>query len=267
LSFPRWLSTTNHNQNNATLREEMRDNYVIVRLNRPKVNALNQQMFVELTNVFKGFQGRTQLRGAIICGTKGILSAGLDVPELVEFDRQQMAKWWDTFNDALIAIASTPLVTATAITGHAPAGGCVLSMMTDFRVMAKGNFTIGFNEIPVGMFIPKGVLKAIETAVGCTNARTLALSGKLVSPEEALHLGIVNELAEPDDVLERCERVVTQLLKNPRMAFSETKKRLNHDLCAALIQQKAEEKEQFLEHWFTKETRDITNAFAAKLKK
>src|SRR5258708_276928 len=121
-----------------------------LRLDRPPVNALSPELIVALRQAIQAAPGEGP--GALILsGAPGRFSGGLDVPLLLTLDRPAMAALWRDFYALLGAIAASPIPIAAAITGPAPAGGTVLALFCDWRVMAEGDYKIGFNEVQVGL--------------------------------------------------------------------------------------------------------------------
>jgi enoyl-CoA hydratase/carnithine racemase len=124
-----------------------------LRLDRPPVNALSPELIVALKNAIEA-AAREGAGALILSGAPGRFSGGLDVPLLLGLDRPAMAALWRDFYALLGTIAASPIPIAAAITGHAPAGGTVLALYCDWRVMAEGEYKIGFNEVQVGIPIP-----------------------------------------------------------------------------------------------------------------
>ncbi len=113
-----------------------------LRLDRPPVNALSAELISALRQAIVAAPAQGA-RALILSGSPGRFSGGLDVPSLLALDRSTMDTVWHDFYSLLRAIAQSPIPIATAITGHAPAGGTVLSIFCDWRVMAEGDFRIG----------------------------------------------------------------------------------------------------------------------------
>ena len=104
-------------------------------------------------------------RALVLSGREGMFSAGLDVPVLIELEREELSRALGAFFDAIEALAASAVPVAAAITGHSPAGGAVLSLCCDWRVMAEGDFTIGLSEVRIGIPVPRilAELAVIET--------------------------------------------------------------------------------------------------------
>jgi enoyl-CoA hydratase/carnithine racemase len=94
-----------------------------------------------------------------------------------------------------------PIPVVAAIDGHAVAGGCVLALQTDFRIMSAG--TIGLNEVRIGVGLPAVVLETLRLQVSAPALRTIALEGRLFEPEAAREIGLVDEVVAPDRLIAR----------------------------------------------------------------
>src|SRR6516225_4174788 len=188
------------------------------RLNRPPANALSCEMIIALRQAIEG-AAATGKRALVLSGAPGRFSGGLDVPLLLGYDRVRIATLWREFYGLLQALAISPIPIAAAITGHAPAGGTVLALFCDYRFMAQGDFKMGLNEVQVGIPLPPVILAGLRRQVGPRLAEQLAVSGALISPQEARALGMVDELAPPGQVVERALAWCQRLLAVPGDAF------------------------------------------------
>ena len=126
-----------------TVLKQIDDSIAILQLNRPKANAINEAMVDELLHHLMEIKDDSSINGIILTGNAGFFSAGLDVLELYPLSKDEIEKFWVNFNRLLIEIFSFPKLIFSAITGHSPAGGTVLAIMTDYRIMAEGNYKIG----------------------------------------------------------------------------------------------------------------------------
>ena len=198
-------------------------------LNRPPVNALSPELIAALLQAVEAapLEGR---RALVLSGSPGIFSAGLDVPVLLKLDRPSMEAVWRDFYALMRALASSPIPLAAAITGHAPAGGTVLALFCDWRVAAEGDSKIGLSEVQVGLPLPPLILSALRRLVGPRQAERLAVTGLLVSPAEALQLGLVDEVVPAERVLERALHWCQDLLALPRAAMDLTRRQARVDL-------------------------------------
>ncbi len=155
-----------------------------IRLNRPPANALSPEL-VEL--IIESLNKAAEQAGAVVVsGLPGMFSAGLDVPQLIRMERSEMSLFWYRFLQMLKIIATMPVPIAFAMTGHAPAGGIVMAIFGDYRIMPRGGFKTGMNEVQVGLVVPAQVHQALVRAVGAHVAERILVAGEIMSSEKAL---------------------------------------------------------------------------------
>lgn len=205
-----------------------------LRLARAPVNALNPELCAELAAAIARAVG-DGVGGLLLSGGPTVFSAGLDVPYLLRLpDRAALEDAWGHFFSAARALAACPVPVAAAIAGHAPAGGCVLALCCDYRVMAEGPYRIGLNETRVGLVAPEGIQRLMRRVVGVHRAERLLVSGELVESGDALAMGLVDELAGIDEVAVRARAWLQELLQLPRKPVLQTRAIARADLVAAL---------------------------------
>ena len=130
---------------------------------------------------------------------------------------------WSGFFDAVRAIGESPVPMVAAIAGHAPAGGCVLALCCDYRVMAEGPFRIGLNETQVGLVAPEGIQHLLRRVVGAYRAERMLIAGEMVESARAFEIGLVDELAAIDAVGTRALAWLEALLALPRRPMLRTR--------------------------------------------
>ncbi|HST10519.1 MAG TPA: enoyl-CoA hydratase/isomerase family protein [Terriglobales bacterium] len=153
-------------------------------MNRPPVNALTSELLSGLREAIERAP-RDGRKALILSGLPGKFSAGLDVPLLLKLDTVAVAQLWRELYAVLESIARSPIPVVAAITGHAPAGGTVLALFCDWRVMAQGEYKVGLNEVQVGIPLPPVILGGLQRLVGPRRAEHLGVSGSLMSPQDA----------------------------------------------------------------------------------
>jgi len=186
-----------------TIHIEYLENIAILQLNRGKANAINAEMVNELLDALITLKTNDKVKGVVLTGHGEFFSAGLDVIELYSYDEHEIAEFWKVFDRLSRRIVMFPKPIVAAITGHSPAGGCVLAIGCDYRVMAEGNYRIGLNEVAVGIVVPEPIFHMYSFLVGRGKAHQYLLEGKLHLPEEALACNLVNEIAPLNEVLNR----------------------------------------------------------------
>lgn len=237
-----------------------------VRLNRPPANALTLEVMSALRRAIETAP-QAGCRALVLSGSPGRFSGGLDVPVLLGYDRATIGELWREFYALLKTLAASPIPIAAAITGHAPAGGTVLGLFCDVRIMAEGDFKIGLNEVQVGLVLPPVILAALRRLVGPHQAERLAVSGRLLSPQEALTVGLVDALAPTEQVVERTIDWCDTLLALPAEAMSATRCDARKDLVACFGPNIDAELQGVAESWWSPETQAALRALTDKLGK
>jgi 3,2-trans-enoyl-CoA isomerase len=238
-----------------------------LRLNRPPVNALSLELVVALRKAIQ-VAPQENARALVLSATPGRFSAGLDVPLLLQSDRPTVDSLWREFYALLKALAASPIPIAAAITGHAPAGGTVLPLFCDWRVAAKGDFKLGLNEVQVGITLPPVILSALQRLIGARRAERLAVRGLLISPEEAASIGLVDELAEPNQVVARAIAWCESLVALPAEAMLGTRQQARADLNAIFSERNLDaELEQVIAGWWAPGTQSTLRGLAERLGK
>ena len=195
-----------------------------------------------------------------------MFSAGLDVPALLQLKRDDFRVFWNDFFGLCAALARSSIPIVAAITGHAPAGGAVLSIMCDYRVMADGAFKIGLNETQVGLAVPECIQAALRRLVGTYRAERLMVAGAMLDAADAKAIGFVDELVATDLVVPRAIAWMSELLRLPPVAMSETRRLARADLAAVFADPTALPVEDFLDRWFAPEAQAVLQALVARLK-
>lgn len=237
-----------------------------LRLNRPPVNALTTEVLVALREAIEKAPAEG-VRAMVISGSPGRFSGGLDVPALLKFDTPGIATLWRELYAILRAIASSRIPIVAAITGHAPAGGTVLSLFCDGRVMAEGDFKIGLNEVQVGIPLPPIILSGLQRLVGMRVGEQLAVTGALLSSQDALRVGLVDELAPAEQVVERALAWCQRMLAVPAQAFALTRRDARADVVALFDRDLEKEAAYVTSNWWSEETQRTLKALVERLGK
>jgi enoyl-CoA hydratase/carnithine racemase len=240
---------------------------VEIRLARAPVNALNPQLCNETREAIEQAVHHGA-HGIVLSGGPKVFSAGLDVPYLLSLgdQRDHLLLAWQAFFGLARALASAPVPVVAALAGHAPAGGCVLALCCDYRIMASGPYRIGLNETQVGLVAPEGIQRLMRRVVGAYRAERLLVGGEMVDADTALRIGLVDELVEIEHVAQRGRVWLEQLLSLPRSAMLHTRLLARADLVEALRPEHIE-LDRFVDAWYSPDTQAALKALVAKLGK
>ena len=249
-----------------TLQLAIHDKLTVLTLDRGRSNPINLEMITELTQAMKRLEEDSDVAGVILTGKENFFSSGVDLIEVYDYDEQKIKQFWGGLLNlqAVLFGFKKPLV--AAISGHSPAGGCVLAICCDYRVMAQGKFIIGLNEIPVGIIVPVTICDTYAFWIGRRKAYQYLLEGKLLSADEALRDGLVDEVCEPENVMEAAERKIRAYMKFNAATWSQSKLNLRGELISRLNADKTAGLELMLKQWWAPETRQTLAAIIHNLK-
>lgn len=236
-----------------------------IRLARPPVNALNLDLLTALREAIEQAP-RDGARGLVLSGAQGMFSAGVDVPALLPLDRAGARAYWRAFFAVGCTLAMSPLPVVAAITGHSPAGGAVLSLFCDYRVMAQGPFRIGLNEVQVGLMVPDCIQLALRRVVGPYRAERLMVAGAMIESEQALACGFVDELTGVEQVVTRAVHWLGELLALPSHAMLRTRELARADLRSVWYDVDTLPLDEFVDGYFHPETQATLHGLVARLK-
>lgn len=245
-----------------TLKLFKKQDYVIVQLARGKANVMNATLVDEIRETFQILQEDDSVRGVVLAGQPHFFSAGLDLIELYDYDRAKMDKFFHAFGSMHIEMARFPKPLVCAITGYSPAGGCVMAVAADYRVMADDpRYTIGLNEVAVNIQISSNLVEAYSFWVGKGKAAEFVMEGKLLHPQEALAAGLVSELAPLAEVLGRAEQKMQQYLQANPSILRNTKYKLRKSWLDNIEDNAATDLEQARRIWWDPDIRTRMKVF------
>ncbi|XP_037825593.1 enoyl-CoA delta isomerase 1, mitochondrial-like [Lucilia sericata] len=218
----------------------------IVKLHRKPVNALNLQLLQELKKTIKNVEEQ-KCQGLILTSNiNGIFSSGLDLKELYKPQLERLEQVYAALRDAALTLYSSPLTTAVLINGHSPAGGCVLGICCDYRVMLS-NFSIGLNETQVGVAPPSFVEALFCNIVSRRTAELALIQGKMFSTTEAFDVGLVDAIADSkEEGLHKCEKFITSLRDVNQHARILTKLQFRKSVLEVFERERVAKKSEFV---------------------
>lgn len=246
-----------------------------IRMARPPANALSPEMLVALDAALAEAPG-AGARAIVLSGAPGLFSAGLDVPCLLALSRPEIEIAWGRFLSLVHSLMTSPVPIAAAITGHATAGGCVLPLYCDVRFMARGRtgkdgsfreFSIGVNEVAVGLPMPSVIVPALARIVGERQAERMCVTAELLPASEAHRIGLVDELLPLEETVARAVAWCRSLTELPAGALLLTRAQARAGLVAAVESAMSEDARTFVEHWFGEEAQGALRALVERLAK
>lgn len=243
---------------------ERHDVITEIRLDRPPANALSPELLSALAEALQAAPEQGA-RGIVLSGAPGMFSAGLDVPHFLELDRDQVAAAWRALFETMRALVASPVPVACALTGHAPAGGCVLALCCDWRILAEGKYKIGLNEVQVGVRAPEPILAVARHVVGSRQAERMLVTAELFGAEKAARIGLVDELAPQDEVVPLALQWAEHRTKLPPETLRKTRALARKEVVETIDAMDGETLSCFLDEWFGDECQGALRALVAAL--
>jgi enoyl-CoA hydratase len=201
----------------------------VVRLDRPPVNALNRAVREELLQVAEEVTARDDIRSVVVHGGPKTFAAGADVRELAALSGSDMAAEAPRVSAGIGALASVPKPTVSAITGFALGGGLEIALSTDRRIAAD-DAKLGLPETLLGVIPGGGGTQRLARLIGEATAKDLVYTGRFVGAEEALTIGLVDEVVPTGNVYERAFAYAAQFAEGPARAYAAAKKAIERGL-------------------------------------
>lgn len=235
-----------------------------ISLNRPPANALSPELVEMLIEALD--EAGEQARAVVVSGLPGMFSAGLDIPLLIQMERDDLSTFWFRFLYLLKTIANMPVPIVFAMTGHAPAGGIVMGIFGDYRIMPRGEYKTGMNEVQVGLAVPLPVHQALVRVIGQHAAERTLVAGEIMTSEKALEIGMVDELADdPAAVIARAIEWCESHIALPRAAMLASRKMARADLHEHFDNSSQMGVETFVDLWFSESTQQALKALVDRL--
>ncbi len=197
---------------------------VILSIDRPPANAMDVTLLEELVGAVEQLAGDPP-SGLVLAGREGFFSGGADLKAVPGYGADQQRAMVELINAMALGVYALPCPVVGAITGHAIAGGLVLALCTDLRIVSReGRY--GLTEVKVGVPYPQAAIGVVAAELPAHAARVLALGNELLDAQECLRLGVFDEVVEPVDVVSRAHARASELAEMPAEVYSRTKREL-----------------------------------------
>ena len=200
-----------------------------LRLDRPPVNALNLAMQREILAAAEWIAASDRVRAVVIYGGERMFAAGADIKEMAAMTYQDMAEGSKLLQRSFQAVAAIPQPVIAAVTGYALGGGCELALCADLRIAGQ-RAKLGQPEVLLGVIPGLGGSQRLPRLIGPSRAKDLILTGRYVSADEALSLGLVNRVVDDAAVYDEAAALAAQLAAGAPLALAAAKRAVDHGL-------------------------------------
>ncbi|GAB3208031.1 enoyl-CoA hydratase-related protein [Marinactinospora endophytica] len=201
----------------------------VIRLDRPKMNALNAQVQAEIAEAAAEVGADDTVRGVVVYGGERVFAAGADIKEMADMSYARMAAHSARLQESFTAVARIPKPVVAAITGYALGGGCELALCADFRVAAE-DAKLGQPEIQLGIIPGAGGTQRLPRLVGPARAKDLIYTGRHVEAREALEMGLVDRVVPAQEVYPTAVAMAARYADGPAVALRAAKQAIDNGL-------------------------------------
>src|SRR6187399_2874425 len=231
------------------------DGIAVVTLAHPPVNTMDAPLLEELAALFEGLAAEPAVRAAVITGGGRALSAGLDLKLVPTLDRLGQRRLVDALNDSFGTLYAWPKPLVAAVNGHAIAGGLILALCCDWRVVADLPLEASLAEVRVGVTYPVAPLEIARSELGQPTARRLVLLAETLDARASHALGVFDDHAPAEALMSHALAHARQDATLPPQAFAITKRELRAPALARIEQARAGRDEPRLVAWLGDEMR------------
>jgi len=247
------------------VRLEVADGVGVIRLDRPPMNALNIQMQEELRAVATEAGAREDIRAVVVYGGEKVFAAGADIKEMANMGYAEMAARASALSSAFDTVAKLPKPVVAAITGYALGGGCELALACDFRICAA-DAQLGQPEIKLGVIPGAGGTQRLPRLIGPSRAKDLIFTGRTVTADEALAIGLVDQVVPAAEVFTTAHAYARRFVDGPAHALRAAKAAIDQGLEVDLANGLALESHLFAALFATEDKQIGMRAFMNKEK-
>ena len=246
---------------------EKEGNVAIVKINRPKaLNALNSETLNELEQVIQEISKDKELYAVILTGEGKAFVAGADIAEMRDLNAKEGKNFGILGNRIFRNLEKLEIPVIAAVNGFALGGGCELAMACDIRI-ASTKAKFAQPEVGLGITPGFGGTQRLARLVGEGIAKELIYTCDMINAEEALRIGLVNKVVEPDILLEEAKVMANKIAKNAPIAVAQCKSAINRGLQMDIDNAIAFEAEAFGLCFSTEDQKEGMTAFLEKREK
>ena len=242
---------------------EVADGVGTILLNRPPINALNDQLTGELADAAQVASESDEIRAVIIYGGEKVFAGGADIKQMAEASYSEMALRSGRLQAAMGLVAGIPKPVVAAITGYALGGGLELALAADFRIAGE-SARLGQPEILLGIIPGAGGTQRLPRLVGPARAKDIVFSGRMLKSSEAHAIGLVDVVAADDSVYQAAQDMVKRYAAGPALALRAAKQSIDHGLDVDLATGLEIERVQFAALFSTEDQRAGMRSFMEK---
>lgn len=230
------------------------DGIVTITLNRDKVNAFSEPMIEKLRGCFEDLENDRDVQAIILTGQGKFFSFGFDIPGFLSYSKDAFIGYLTKFTELYRYVFLFPKPVIAALNGHAIAGGCMLALACDYRIMVSGKAKISLNEIAFGSSVFAGCVEMLKFHVGAKNAESVLYSGAMFSAEEANRMRFVDQVSSQENLSDDARKIARDFTKKDSVAFNSIKGLLRRPVAEEMIKREPDSVREFADIWYSEST-------------
>lgn len=230
------------------------DRIAKARLKRGKVNALNEQVVEEIHGCFRRLAADPDVGAVIFTGDGPFFSFGFDIPEFLSYSKESFSRFLNRFTKLYTYLFTYPKPLVAALNGHAIAGGCMLALACDYRVMVSERAKISLNEITFGSSVFAGSVAMLKLLIGGKNAHAVLYDGAMYSAQTASHLGLIDQVSADEKLVGDAREVARRLAAKDAAAFRSIKGLLRAPVADEMARKEEQSVREFVDIWYSENT-------------
>ncbi|HEX9728822.1 MAG TPA: enoyl-CoA hydratase/isomerase family protein [Gemmatimonadales bacterium] len=247
------------------LQRESVGGVTILRFDHGKAHALDVEFCGALDDALGKLAADETAKAVVLTGSGTIFCAGVDLLRLLEAGPDYVDTFVPMLARTFAGLFAFPRPVVAAINGHAIAGGCVLAAASDYRIMARGNGTIGVPELRVGVPFPLVAIEILRFATSTAHLQELVYRGKTYPVDEAYERGLVDDVVPPDRLLDHAVAVATRLASEPAARFRLTKRQLRQPTIERIARFSSSTDAEVVAEWKNETTMAAIRAYFATI--
>ncbi|SDE20914.1 Enoyl-CoA hydratase/carnithine racemase [Auraticoccus monumenti] len=245
-----------------SVRVEVVDQVATLRLDRPKVNAIDAEMVEGLRRAADAL-AVADVAAVVLTGGERVFAAGADIKQMVDLEHAEAVVWSARLQSTVAMLAALPQPVVAAVNGYALGGGCEFALCADRRIVAE-DAVLGQPEILLGVIPGAGGTQRLSRLVGVSRAKELVLTGRSVGAREALEMGLVDQVVPAAEVQQTAQDWARQFVGGPRLALRAAKEAIDHGSEMSLPLGLELERQQFAALFATEDRRTGMASFVAE---
>jgi len=238
------------------VKKDVTDGIATLTISRGKVNALIGEVIEELGRNFSACETDSSVRAVVLTGEGKFFSFGFDIPEFLAYSKEDFLDYLIRFTGFYIDLFLFPKPVLAALNGHAIAGGCMLALACDRRIMVTGKAKISLNEVSFGSSVFAGSTEMLRFWLGSRKAAEVLYSGAMYGAAEAQAMGLVDDIATEEVLLPTARRLAREMGDKYGPAFASIKRLLRDPIAEEMKRRERPSLERFIEIWYSETTRE-----------